>query len=143
MAGEGRARCAQVAETPHLDKLIGDAVPSTPAPRGHLLLKGLQQRPEEGCERGTPNTLPSWVEPPTFRSTVGGMRMSKPAAISDGTTLKETPPSSMVRLSEVTSPRVRLESDLSLGGRKGESPSATRGGGAVLPHPAATPKWGN
>lgn len=52
---------------------------------------------------------------PTLRSTVGGMRMSKPAAISEGTTLKETPPSSMVRLSEVTSPRVSLVSDLSLG----------------------------
>lgn len=52
--------------------------------------------------------------------------MSKLAAISEGTTLKETPPSSMVMLSEVTSPSVRPESDLSLGERKGESPSATQ-----------------
>ena len=76
---------------------------------------------------------------PTFRSTVGGMRMSKLAAISEGTTLKETPPSSMVRLSEVTSPRVRLESDLSLGGRKGESTSTTQGGGECSPTPPVPP----
>lgn len=73
---------------------------------------------------------------PTFRSTVGGMRMSKLAAISEGTTLKETPPSSMVMLREVTSPRVRLESVLSLGGCKGHSLSATWGD--VLPYPAIT-----
>lgn len=145
MAGEGQARCARVAKTPHLVKLIGDAIPSTPAPRGHLLLKGLRQRPEEGCEWGTPQPAPfpgGASMTPTFKSTVGGMRTSKLAAISEGTTLKETPPSSMVRLSEVTSPRVRLESDLSLGGHKGASPSATQGGGEALPHPAATPKGG-
>lgn len=73
---------------------------------------------------------------PTFRSTVGGMRMSKLAAISEGTTLKETPPSSMVMLREVTSPRVRLESDLSLGGCKGQSLSATWE--EVLPYPPVT-----
>lgn len=67
------------------------------------------------------------------------MRMSKLTAISEGTTLKETPPSSMVMLSEVTSPRVRLESDLSLAGCKGESLSAPVGTSASLP--CHHPKW--
>lgn len=62
--------------------------------------------------------------------------MSKLAAISEGTTLKETPPSSMVMFREVTSPRVRLESDLSLGGCKGQSLSATWG--EALPYHAVT-----
>jgi len=53
----------RVAETPHLVELIGDAVPGTPAPRGHLLLEGLGQRPEERCEWGTPSPLPSQVRP--------------------------------------------------------------------------------
>lgn len=119
---------------PHLVKLIRDTIPSRPAPRSHLLLEGLGQAAQEGVSRGTPSPLPphgaSTV--PTFRSTVGGMRMSKPTAISEGTTLKETPPSSMVMLSEVTSPRVRLVLDLSLGGCRGQSPSAPRGGEVLL-----------
>lgn len=46
MAGEGQAQCAQVAETPHLVELIGDTIPGTAAPRGHLFLEGLGQRAE-------------------------------------------------------------------------------------------------
>lgn len=134
-----RGGAAQRAEpppptAPHLVKLIRDTIPSRPAPRSHLLLEGLGQAAQEGVSRGTPSPLPphgaSTV--PTFRSTVGGMRMSKPTAISEGTTLKETPPSSMVMLSEVTSPRVRLVLDLSLGGCRGQSPSAPRGGEVLL-----------
>lgn len=40
--------------------------------------------------------------------------MSKAADISEGTTLKEMPPLSMVRLREVTSPKVRCFSDFNL-----------------------------
>lgn len=138
---QSRGGAAQRAEppppiptAPHLVKLIRDTIPSRPAPRSHLLLEGLGQAAQEGVSRGTPSPLPphgaSTV--PTFRSTVGGMRMSKPTAISEGTTLKETPPSSMVMLSEVTSPRVRLVLDLSLGGCRGQSPSAPRGGEVLL-----------
>ena len=136
---QSRGGAAQRAEpppptAPHLVKLIRDTIPSRPAPRSHLLLEGLGQTAQEGVSRGTPSPLPphgaSTV--PTFRSTVGGMRMSKPTAISEGTTLKETPPSSMVMLSEVTSPRVRLVLDLSLGGCRGQSPSAPRGGEVLL-----------
>lgn len=46
LAGEGQAQCAQVAETPHLVELIGDTIPGTAAPRGHLFLEGLGQRAE-------------------------------------------------------------------------------------------------
>lgn len=129
-----RAKPPPPPTAPHLVKLIRDTIPSRPAPRSHLLLEGLGQTAQEGVSRGTPSPLPphgaSTV--PTFRSTVGGMRMSKPTAISEGTTLKETPPSSMVMLSEVTSPRVRLVLDLSLGGCRGQSPSAPRGGEVLL-----------
>lgn len=129
-----RAKPPPPPTAPHLVKLIRDTIPSRPAPRSHLLLEGLGQAAQEGVSRGTPSPLPphgaSTV--PTFRSTVGGMRMSKPTAISEGTTLKETPPSSMVMLSEVTSPRVRLVLDLSLGGCRGQSPSAPRGGEVLL-----------
>lgn len=40
--------------------------------------------------------------------------MSKAADISEGTTLKEMPPFNMVRLREVTSPKVRCFSDFNL-----------------------------
>lgn len=42
------------------------------------------------------------------------MRMSKAADISEGITLKEMPPFNMVRLREVTSPKVRCFSDFNL-----------------------------
>lgn len=44
--------------------------------------------------------------------------MSKAADISEGTTLKEMPPFNMVKLREVTSPKVRCFSDFNLQERK-------------------------
>lgn len=56
--GDGHSVLSPLSLSPHLVKLISDTIPSRLAPAGHLLLKGLQQTAQEGCEWGHPQPQP-------------------------------------------------------------------------------------